>query len=594
MSAPLAAGADTNLAVLRVLRATAGVFALAVLAIPLLVLLGWAIDDPHLKSVAPGLVAMNPLTAVAFILGGSALWIELHGRSPRMRGFVVRLLGAGIATIALLKLAGLALNAPLNIDRILFSAKLDREAIPNRMAPNTAVGFLLIGVALLLAESPRGGPRLSQFVCLTCAWLALLALIGYAYRAATLYNVGAFIPMALHTAAAFFLLSLGLLFAHADRGLMAVITSADASGALARRLLPVALLVPALLGWIRLEGARRRWFTVDLGLTLIVVANTFIFTLLLWWQLALLRRSDALRRQAEIELQEKHRLLAQTAASERAAHEALKQTQAHLVQSEKLAGLGQMVAGVAHEINNPLSFVSNNVAVLQRDLRGICELLTLYSQLYSASPDTRSELLPQIRDLAERLDLAYVTSNLPDLLNRSREGLRRIQQIVKDLRDFARLDESTLQDADLNAGITSTINIIQGHAKKKRITIEPHLAALPAVRCQAVKINQVVMNLLSNAIDASPEGGTVKVITERNGDTIGISVSDEGCGIDPAVRDRIFDPFFTTKPLGQGTGLGLSISYGIVKDHAGEIQVQSEPGRGSCFTVRLPVSGRGG
>ena len=146
----------------------------------------------------------------------------------------------------------------------------------------------------------------------------------------------------------------------------------------------------------------------------------------------------------------------------------LKDAQSQIVQSEKLAGLGQMVAGVAHEINNPLSFVSNNVAVLQRDIRGLSELLALYLQSDAIIAENNPQLLAHIKELAERMDLTYTQQNMRELLERSREGLRRIQQIVKDLRDFARLDESDLHDVDLNAGIQSTVNIVHGKAKKKR------------------------------------------------------------------------------------------------------------------------------
>jgi signal transduction histidine kinase len=220
-------------------------------------------------------------------------------------------------------------------------------------------------------------------------------------------------------------------------------------------------------------------------------------------------------------------------------------------------------------------------------------LIEQYQKADLTIGSNQPELATEIKDLAQRIDLAYTLPNLQDLLVRSREGLRRIQQIVKDLRDFARLDESDLHDVDLNEGIRSTVNIIHGVAKKQLVKVELELApALPQVSCFPAKVNQVVMNLLSNAIQASKENGTVHVRTRRadtNGDAVVIEVEDHGTGIPAKIRDRIFDPFFTTKPPGEGTGLGLSISYGIVHDHGGRIDVHSEEGQGTRFTVTLPT-----
>ena len=216
------------------------------------------------------------------------------------------------------------------------------------------------------------------------------------------------------------------------------------------------------------------------------------------------------RKLAEQELERKNRLLEESVESEREALEQLKKTQSHLVQHEKLASLGQMVAGVAHEINNPLAFVINNTAVLQRDLRGLTDLVSMYREGDECLREKCPELMGRIAEFSEQVDIAYTVSNLQEMLTRSREGLKRIQQIVRDLRDFARLDESDLHEVDLNAGIQSTVNIILGHAKKKQVKIETQFdAALPPVACQPAKVNQVVMNLLSNAIDASNESGRV-------------------------------------------------------------------------------------
>jgi signal transduction histidine kinase len=280
--------------------------------------------------------------------------------------------------------------------------------------------------------------------------------------------------------------------------------------------------------------------------------------------------------------------LQETVRSEHQALEALKQAQSRLVQVEKLSSLGQMVAGVAHEINNPLAFVGNNIAVLQRDMGELRDLLLLYQEADAVLAGHRPELLERINRLTEQIDLAYTLENLQGLLNRSRDGLARIQQIVKNLRDFARLDESELKQADINAGVESTLNIIQGEAKTKGLTIQRDLAPLPELICYPAQVNQVVLNLLTNALDACSTGGQVTVRTLARPDGIEIHVLDTGAGIDPAIRDKIFDPFFTTKPPGQGTGLGLSISYGIVQKHGGKITCESVPGQGSHFTVFLP------
>ncbi len=295
------------------------------------------------------------------------------------------------------------------------------------------------------------------------------------------------------------------------------------------------------------------------------------------------------RKRAEHLLHDKNRLLEEAARSEREARQALMRAQGQMRQTEKFAALGQMVAGVAHEINNPLSFVGNNVAVLQRDLRALVELLDLYQQSHPLLQSQQPELMQRVRQLSEQAELGYMLPNLHEMLARSRDGLKRIQQIVRDLRDFAHLGESDLQEADLNAGVQSTMNIIVGHARKKQVRLATELGTLPRVPCYPAKINQVILNLVANAIDASPEGGTVTVRTAAENGHARIEVIDRGPGIEAQVLDKIFDPFFTTKPPGEGTGLGLSISYGIVQDHGGAIDVDSKLGGGSRFVVSLPL-----
>jgi PAS domain S-box-containing protein len=271
------------------------------------------------------------------------------------------------------------------------------------------------------------------------------------------------------------------------------------------------------------------------------------------------------------------------------AYESLKQAEAKLVQSEKLTALGQLVAGVAHEINNPLAFVINNIAVLRREVGHILHHFRLHQEAEATLAEHEPDLLARIREHAKAIDLAYTQENLEGLTVRSGEGLRRIQQIVKDLRNFAQLDDSETHEENLNDGVASTANIIGGRAKAQGVELEVDLARLPLVTCYPGKINQVVLNLLTNAIDACSAGGKVTVRTRPGPNGVEIHVLDTGCGIAPAIREKIFDPFFTTKPVGRGTGLGLSISYGIIQAHGGTIEVDSAPGRGAHFIVRLPL-----
>jgi two-component system NtrC family sensor kinase len=196
----------------------------------------------------------------------------------------------------------------------------------------------------------------------------------------------------------------------------------------------------------------------------------------------------------------------------------------------------------------------------------------------------------KIDTVSEQLDVVYTLDNTPRLIERTRDGLRRIERIVKDLRLFARVDEGEWNEVDLNPGIESSVNMVQGYARKKGVRVTTELEPLPMVRCRGARIHQVVVNLLMNGIDACSADETVTIRTRAEGEdqVVCIDVADTGCGIEPAIRERIFDPFFTTKAIGEGTGLGLSISYGIIQEHRGTIEVQSEPGAGSCFRIRLP------
>jgi signal transduction histidine kinase len=258
---------------------------------------------------------------------------------------------------------------------------------------------------------------------------------------------------------------------------------------------------------------------------------------------------------------------------------ALREAQAALVQNEKLASLGRVAAGVAHEINNPIAYVTNNVTVLRRDMQAALEVLDAYAAGRAA----------EAARIGEETDLAYFRAHFGRTCDKTLEGLQRVRDIVRNLRDFARLDEAEFKEADLNAALDSAVEILRYEIKNKDIRLEKDLRPLPPVPCHSGKINQVFLNLLANAVQACERGGRVTARTRAEGDGVVIEVEDNGSGIRPEHRARLFEPFFTTKPVGQGTGLGLSVSFGIVRDHGGAIEVESEVGRGSTFRVRLPL-----
>jgi PAS domain S-box-containing protein len=285
-------------------RGFARAAAAAVILVGGLVIVGWALDVRILKSILPGMIAMNPGgTALAFLLAGGSLWIQ-SGQAGRRLGTLATACSMAVILLALLRLGGYVLDSDAGPDRMLFREKIDREALltghPNRMAPNTAAAILLIGLALMfLHAKSRAGLLAAQGLALIAAVIALLAVIGYAYSALALTGIEKYIPMALNTALALALMSVGILCARPDRGVMSVVTGAGAGGVLARRLLPAVILIPAAVGWARLLAQRERMVDPVMGLSLFVVANIVIFTALVWWTAASLERMDRERHRVE-------------------------------------------------------------------------------------------------------------------------------------------------------------------------------------------------------------------------------------------------------------------------------------------------------
>jgi two-component system NtrC family sensor kinase len=272
----------------------------------------------------------------------------------------------------------------------------------------------------------------------------------------------------------------------------------------------------------------------------------------------------------------------------RRANEELQETRNQLLQSEKMASIGQLAAGVAHEINNPIGYVKSNLGSLETYLKQIFAVIGTYEQAHASIVDPGA--LQRITAVRQSADLEFLAEDVFALMSESREGITRVSKIVQDLKDFSHLGtEDEWAWADLHEGLDSTINIVNNEIKYKA-QLTKNYGKLPEIECLPSQLNQVFMNMLVNAAHSIESHGTITLTSGvRGDDEVWVEISDSGTGIAPEHLNRIFDPFFTTKPVGKGTGLGLSLSYGIVQKHRGRIEVRSEVGRGTTFRVTLPV-----
>jgi signal transduction histidine kinase len=289
----------------------------------------------------------------------------------------------------------------------------------------------------------------------------------------------------------------------------------------------------------------------------------------------------SLRSSRERELQQRHDELER-------AYRSLSGAQEQLLQSEKMASIGQLAAGVAHEINNPIGYVHSNIGTLREYMGSLFAMLETYSSALAA-PDPLI-YREDVRSQREKLDIDFILGDLPQLLDESREGIERVTRIVQDLKEFSHVGRNeTMRPSDLVKGLESTLNIVWNDLKYK-VKLEKIYGPMPLVECLPSEINQVFMNLLINAGQAIAERGTITLACGTENGEAWVSVADSGCGIPEDALGRIFDPFFTTKPIGRGTGLGLAICYRIVEKHHGRIEVQSAVGQGTTFRVVLPIS----
>ncbi len=515
----------------------------AVACTGMVTLAGWLTNNRVWSGLGAEFIPMAPNTAIGFLLLGTALVAIPAEKDRRWRSALGTLAAGVVILLASARLAEYALSVELNVDAWFFQVPGERLGLApiGKMALLTALTFELASFsALILAASAHQAARDcggagGSVVALSGATFAL----GYLYAAPLLYG-GTSIPMALNTAVAFFILGVGLIGAAGPAAIpLRPLMGPSIRARLLRAFLPVTMLIVLVSDWLTQAIT---WLATPRAMALASAASVVIATVITASLCALFagriggqleRAEDELHRANELlesrviertrDLQEAKALLEErnrqmqesadelerTAESVRrahqelqSAHEDLKRAETQLVQSERLSSLGQVVAGVAHEINNPLAFVSNNVAVLQRDVGQLHDLIRLYQQAEGTLEQHQRELLARIRELGEQMDLAYVLEHVPGLMSRSREGLKRIQQIVKDLRDFARLDEAELKEADLNQSVAPTLAILQSQAASQGVALVENLETIPPISCYPAKINQVLLNLVTNAIDA--------------------------------------------------------------------------------------------
>lgn len=278
----------------------------------------------------------------------------------------------------------------------------------------------------------------------------------------------------------------------------------------------------------------------------------------------------------------------------RKVNEDLKQAQLQLLQSEKMASIGQLAAGIAHEINNPVGFISNNIEILQEYIQNYTKILMVVDDLKKHIEEKKITkavaTMNELKKLEEELNLDYIRSDMNGLLGQSRQGLERIKKIVVDLRTFAREDRAeAMEPVKVEEIMDSILSIVDNELKYKAELVKNY-GDTPPVQCNPQRIGQVFINLLMNAAQAMEERGRITIRTYLDGKFVGIDITDTGKGIPAEHIAKIFDPFFTTKPVGQGTGLGLSVSHEIIKKHNGEIKVKSTVGKGTTFTIKLPAA----
>ncbi|HUP01643.1 MAG TPA: ATP-binding protein [Gemmatimonadota bacterium] len=513
-----------------------------VAALAIAVLFGWLIESRFLKSVVPGTVAMNPMTAVAFLLAAASAWFALpeHTQNRRLH----RILAGAVVVIAVLRLAAYADFGDARIDRLLFAERLDRETIPNRMAPNTAFAFLLIGLSTLLIDSrAKANRRAARAGFLLVLMIAFVVLCGYAYSADRLVQIAGHIPMAVHTAAGFALLATGLLCSRPREGIIGEFVSDAVGGRMARALFPAVIGVPLVLGWLRIQGQRAGLYETEVGAALLVTAWIVVVTGLLCWQARSLNRADVERSRNEEQI---------TALN----------TELH-TRANELEALNRELEAFSYSVSH--------------DLRAPLRSVTSFSQAL-------------LEDCGGRLD-----ENGRDYLDRIVRAGRRMAELIDDILALSRVTrkELRLEPVDLSLAASEIVADLRESTPVRHVRTDIQAGVTATGDRQLLRV--VLENLLGNAWKFTgriPEARIAFRAAERvNGAGIEhvYSVHDNGAGFDMEYADKLFGVFQRLHGESEfpGSGIGLATVQRIVRRHGGRVWAEGTVGRGATFYFTL-------
>jgi len=514
--------------VVRTLERAAWFGAIFVAAVGVIALIGWALDVDAMRAIHPAVGAIKVNAAISFVFVGLALVLVLRTQRQHVRAS--RALSSVVSVVGALTLLEYVPGADFGIDDVLFSDEATLFS-PGRMSPISAAAFVAIGLALICLDTRgRAGHVAAQVLALGAGFVSLLALLGNVYGVRALYTIGGYEEVALNPAVALTVCSSSILCARPTRGVMAVVASEGPGGALARRLLPAAILVPAAIGALVILGEQTGLFDVEHETALFAATSILCFTALTWWTASAIVRIDVARRSAE-----------------RAAVDTKRKADEQLVRSQRLESVGRLAGGIAHDFNNLLTVIITYGHLLQRRTEPDAKVAEIVRAAQRAG-----ELTRQLLALSRRQVLQPTVVDLEELLDAMTDMLRRA------------IGE------DIELEIT------------KRAPIAP-------IYVDAGQIEQVILNLVVNARDAIPGSGRIAITLQTVGEHVRLTVRDSGVGMDPATLAQIFEPYFTTKGEAKGTGLGLPTALGIVEQSGGSIRVTSEPGDGTTFEVELPA-----